>query len=119
MSEAKEMALTVFRALEDKKGQEIQVIDISKVSCIADYFVIASGSNGNQVQAMCDNVEEEMAKKGYEPTSREGYQSAQWILLDYKDVVVHVFSQEDRRFYDIERVWRDGKFLSEEELNQI
>lgn len=116
MTDSKDMALTVYRALEDKKGEDIAIIDISTVSCIADYFVIASATNGNQVQAMIDNVEEAMGRKGYECTSREGYQAAQWVLLDYKDVVVHVFSQEDRRFYDIERIWRDGKFLSANDL---
>ena len=116
MNQSKEMAAIVYKALEDKKGQDVTVIDISGVSCLADYFIIANGENRNQVQAMIDNVEEEMAKAGYHYTQREGYQSARWILLDYKDVVVHVFSKEDRRFYDLERIWRDGRFIEKEEL---
>ncbi len=116
MNHSKEMAAIACRALENKKGQDVTVIDISGVSCLADYFIIANGENGNQVQAMIDNVEEEMAKAGYRFTQKEGYQSARWILLDYKDVVVHVFSKEDRRFYDLERIWRDGKFVDIKEL---
>ena len=116
MNQSKEMASVACRALEDKKGEEVTVIDISGVSCLADYFIIANGENSNQVQAMVDNVEEEMAKAGYHPAQIEGYQAARWVLLDYKDVVVHVFSKEDRRLYDLERIWRDGKFISEKEL---
>ncbi len=118
MNQSKEMAAIACRALEDKKGQEVTVIDISGVSCLADYFIIANGENSNQVQAMVDNVEEEMEKAGYHFTQREGYQSAHWILLDYKDIVVHVFSKEDRRFYDLERIWRDGKFVDIKELEE-
>ncbi|MCI9068442.1 MAG: ribosome silencing factor [Lachnospiraceae bacterium] len=116
MNRSKEMAAIVCRALEDKKGQDVTVIDISGVSCLADYFIIANGENSNQVQAMTDNVEEEMEKEGYHFTQKEGYQSARWILLDYRDVVVHVFSREDRRFYDLERVWRDGRIVDIKEL---
>lgn len=116
MEKSKEMAAIACRALEDKKGQDVTVIDISGVSCLADYFIIANGENSNQVQAMVDNVEAEMAKADYHYTQREGYQAARWILLDYRDVVVHVFSKEDRRFYDLERIWRDGKFVDRKEL---
>ncbi|QNM05795.1 ribosome silencing factor [Qiania dongpingensis] len=116
MNQSKKMASIVYNALSDKKGQDVTIIDISEVSCLADYFIIANGENSNQVQAMIDNVEEEMDKAGYQCSQREGYQAAKWILLDYKDVVVHVFSKEDRRFYDLERIWRDGKFITEKEL---
>ncbi|MEI3176679.1 MULTISPECIES: ribosome silencing factor [unclassified Candidatus Paralachnospira] len=118
MSDSKTMAAIACRALEDKKGQEVTVIDISGVSCLADYFIIANGENSNQVQAMVDNVEEELAKAGFHYTQREGYQAAKWILLDYKDIVVHVFSKEDRRFYDLERIWRDGRFVDPKELEE-
>lgn len=118
MSQSKKMAAIACNALEDKKGQEVTLIDIASVSCIADYFIIANGENSNQVQAMADNVEEEMAKAGFHCTQREGYQSAQWILLDYKDIVVHIFSKEDRRFYDLERIWRDGKFIDVKSLEE-
>ena len=109
MADSKDMLKVIIDALQDKKAEDIRVIDISNVSVIADYFVIASGSNTNQIQAMVDNVEEEMFKAGYDDPKVEGYNTASWILLDYKDVIVHVFSEDDRSFYNIERIWRDGK----------
>ena len=109
MADSKEMLKVIIDALQDKKAEDIRVIDISNVSVIADYFVIASGSNTNQIQAMVDNVEEEMFKAGFDDPKVEGYNTASWILLDYKDVIVHVFSEDDRVFYNIERIWRDGK----------
>ena len=108
MADSKEMLKVIIDALQDKKAEDIRVIDISNVSVIADYFVIASGSNTNQIQAMVDNVEEEMFKAGFDDPKVEGYNTASWILLDYNDVIVHVFSEDDRAFYNIERIWRDG-----------
>lgn len=99
----------VYEALCDKKGEHIKVINISDISVIADYFVIASGNNVNQVQALSDNVKEELFKIGIEPKSIEGYNTASWILMDYTDFVVHIFSKDDRMFYDLDRIWRDGK----------
>ena len=113
---AKEMVKTAVAALRDKKGEDIRVIDISGVTVIADYFIIASGSNPNQVQALVDNVEEQMYKAGYDDPRVEGYNTASWVLLDYNDVIVHVFSQDDRLFYDLERIWRDGKEIDVDSL---
>lgn len=113
---AKEMVKTAVAALQDKKGEDIRVIDISGVTVIADYFIIASGSNPNQVQALVDNVEEQMYKAGYDDLRVEGYNTASWVLLDYNDVIVHVFSQDDRLFYDLERIWRDGKEIDVDSL---
>ena len=109
MADSKEMVKVMVAALQDKKAEDIRIIDISNVSVIADYFVIANGNNPNQVQAMVDNVEEQMYKSGFDDPKVEGYNSASWILLDYHDVILHVFSEEDRAFYNIERIWRDGK----------
>ena len=108
------MVRLAIQALEDKKGEDIRIIDIREVSVLADYFIIASGSNANQVQAMTDNVEEVLGKAGYEPKQIEGYRSANWILMDYGDIIVHVFCREDRLFYDLERIWRDGKVVERE-----
>ena len=105
----KEMAKMAIEALEDKKAEDIQVIDISEVSVIADYFIIASGNNRNQVQALIDNVEEQLGRTGVSPKQIEGYDAANWVLMDYQDIIVHVFDKENRLFYDIERIWRDGK----------
>ena len=114
--EAKELTKLAVKALEDKKGEDIRVIDIHGVSVLADYFVIADGSNASQVKAMADNVEEELGKAGHECRQIEGYQTAGWILMDYGDLIIHVFDEENRLFYDLERIWRDGKVLEMEEF---
>ena len=116
MNESKKMALLAVEALEDKKAEDITIIDISEVSVLADYFIIVDGSNRNQVQAMADSAEEALGRAGYDAKQIEGYQSANWILMDYKDIIVHVFSKEDRAFYDLERIWRDGKQITKEDL---
>lgn len=113
---SKEMAKLAILALEDKKAEDIRVIDISQVSVLADYFIIADGNNRNQVQAMIDNVEETLGKAGYTPKQIEGYQNANWVLMDYSDIIVHVFDKENRLFYDLERIWRDGKTISVDEF---
>lgn len=117
MEKSREMLKLALHALEDKKGEDIRVIDIREVSVLADYFIIASGSNTHQVQAMTDNVEEELGKAGYPCRQVEGYQSANWILMDYSDIIVHAFCKEDRLFYDLERIWRDGKVIDPAELD--
>lgn len=109
MNVGKEMARLACAALEDKKADEIKVIGIDKISTLADYFIIASGSNRNQVQAMVGNVDEVLGKAGYTPKQVEGYQNANWILMDYGDLVIHIFDTENRLFYDLERIWRDGE----------
>ena len=111
MNQSKEMAKLAVEALEEKKGEDVKIIDIEGVSVIADYFVLASASNANQTQALVDNVEEKLFKAGYECHQKEGSMSSTWVLMDYGDVIVHVFSKEDRLFYDLERIWRDGKIV--------
>lgn len=114
--QSKEMARLAYQAMEDKKARDIRIIDISEISVLADYFLIASGSNKNQVQAMVDNVQEELHKAGFVPKQVEGYNSANWILLDYGDIIIHVFDEENRLFYDLERIWRDGSVITAEDL---
>ena len=109
LKNSKEMAKLAIAGLEEKKANDIKILDISDVSVLADYFIIASGSNRNQVQAMADEVEERLYKAGYEQKQIEGYQTANWILMDYGDLVVHVFDRQNRLFYDLERIWRDGE----------
>lgn len=111
MNTSKEMVKLAFAALAEKKGEDIQIIDIQGISVLADYFIIANGTNAKQVQAMADQVQETLGKAGYEVKQVEGYQTANWILMDYKDIIVHVFCREDRLFYDLERIWRDGKTI--------
>ena len=115
---SKTMAKLAVQALEDKKGEDIKVIDITGVSVIADYFIIASGTNKNQVQALAYNVEETLGRAGYPSRQIEGFQTANWILMDFGDIIVHVFDSENRLFYDLERIWRDGKMVSAEELSE-
>ena len=116
MSKELEMARLAYKALDEKKGKDIKVIDIHGVSVIADYFVIASGANQNQVQAMVDNVDETLGRAGYEAKSIEGSKNSSWILMDYGDVIVHVFDEENRLFYDLERIWIDGKEIDTSEF---
>lgn len=105
------MVKIAVAALEEKKGEDIKIIDIEGITVIADYFVIASAANINQVHALVDQVEEQLFKAGYECKQKEGNMNSTWVLMDYGDVIIHVFSKEDRLFYDLERIWVDGKLL--------
>lgn len=111
-----EIAKLAITALEDKKAEDIKVIDISEVSVIADYFIIANGTNRSQIQTLSDHVEEILGKAGVKLRQVEGYDSANWVLLDFHDVIIHVFDKENRLFYDLERIWRDGKMIEAAEL---
>lgn len=113
---SKEMTKLAYQALEDKKAEDIRIIDISPVSVLADYFIIANGSNRSQIQALSDNVEESLGRAGVPAKQIEGYDTANWVLLDFGDIIVHVFDKENRLFYDLERIWRDGKPIEKEEL---
>ena len=116
MKEQARMVQVAYNALDEKKGEDIKIIDISGISVIADYFVIANGNNISQVQALVDNVEEKMLKAGFEVKRIEGNKSSTWVLMDFGDVVIHVFDSEDRLFYDLERIWTDGKIVDVETL---
>lgn len=94
----------------------MRILDISDVTTIADYFLIANGNNKNQIQAIIDNVEEALRKEGFSPKQIEGYATANWVLMDYGYIIVHVFDTENRIFYDLERIWRDGKSIEASEL---
>lgn len=109
MKDSKEMMEIAYRALEEKKGEDIKILDISGITVLADYFIIASGSNTSQIQAMIDHVQEELHKEGCDMKRLEGNRNSSWILMDYGDLVVHIFDKEDRLFYDLERIWSDGK----------
>ena len=106
----KELALMAAKALSEKKGREIQVLEISDLTTMADYFVLATGSSNTQINALVDNVEKVLTEQaGEEPLHREGYRGGTWVLLDYGCIAVHVFNAEAREFYGLERLWRDGK----------
>ncbi|MBE5840101.1 MAG: ribosome silencing factor [Butyrivibrio sp.] len=116
LSVSKKMAAMAVDALEDRKGEDVHVIDISEISTLADYFIIASGTNINQVQALADNVQEVLGRQGFMTKDVEGYDAGNWVLLDFGDIIVHVFDSENRLFYDLERIWRDGKLVDVNEL---
>ena len=107
MTQSKKMARIAYDALNEKKGEDIKIIDIAEVSTLGDYFVIA----------LVDNVEEEMHKAGFSLRQREGRASGSWILLDFGDVIIHVFDKESRDFYNIERAWKDGKEITVKDLD--
>lgn len=110
-----ELVKLAVDAMEDKKAEDIRILDISEVSMVADYFLIAGGSNRSQIQAICDNVEEKLGRAGLPAKQIEGYETANWILMDFGDLIVHIFDKENRLLYDLERLWRDGKEVN---LNQ-
>lgn len=116
MDKSAEMVRLAYKALEDKKSEDIKIIEIGNISIIADYFIIANGTNPSQVEAMVGAVTQELGKGGYEAKRIEGVRNSGWVLMDYGDVVIHIFSKEDRLFYDLERIWRDGKSVAVDSL---
>jgi ribosome-associated protein len=109
MLPSREMAEIAVKALDSKKGKEIRLIRIDKITTLAEYFVICTGTSNTQINALCDAVEKELTEKGEEPLHREGYRGGTWVLLDYGCVVVHVFNDEARKFYSLEHLWADGE----------
>lgn len=109
MERSKKMVSIAIKAMEDKKAEDIKIINIGELSSIGDYFIIASGSNINQVHAIVDNIDEQLHKAGFPCKQVEGYDAGNWILMDYGDIIVHVFDRDNRLFYNLERIWRDGK----------
>ncbi len=116
IAESKRMAQIAVEALSAKKAEDIRTIDISEVSSLGDYFIIASGGSRPQLEAMRDEVDEKLSREGFEVKSIEGGEGAKWILMDYGDIVVHIFDRENRLFYDLERIWRDGKEVDIESI---
>jgi len=109
MLPSRELAEIAVKALDSKKGKEIRLIRIDKITTLAEYFVICTGTSNTQINALCDAVEKELTEKGEEPLHREGYRGGTWVLLDYGCIVVHVFNDEARKFYSLEHLWADGE----------
>jgi ribosome-associated protein len=100
-----------LKAVDSKKASDITILDISEIATFANYFLICTGDSSRQIQAIADEVEAKLKESGRRPNHIEGYRNAEWVLLDYIDLVVHIFSKSARNFYDLERLWRDAKKL--------
>lgn len=107
-----ERVLTALHAASDKQALDVVILDLRDIATFTDYFLISSGANERQVQAISDEVVERLKKSGSPAARVEGYRTAEWILMDYGDFVVHVFADKARKFYDLERLWRDGKRIA-------
>lgn len=112
MITAKEVAKLAVKALDVKKGIDLKLLEITDVSTLADYFLICTASSNTHVRTLCDAVEEAMDEAGEPMVGREGHRGGTWVVLDYGCVVVHVFTEETRAFYDLERLWQDGRQVS-------
>jgi len=109
MNNAKEILASICEAIERKKGEKVSILDVRKVSSFTDFFIICQGGNRRQNQAICDEIVEGLkSKEQMSPLHVEGYEHAEWILLDYVDMIVHVFSEDARQFYKLEKLWSDG-----------
>jgi ribosome-associated protein len=105
------------KAIEGKKGEDVVILEMDKSSgAFTDYFVVCSGTNPRQIQAIADDVQKNMAEAGQRPNSVEGYTQAEWVLLDYVDFVLHIFSERARKFYDLERLWKSARKLTPADL---
>jgi ribosome-associated protein len=113
MIDALKIAVT---AADDKKAYDLVVLDISEIASFADYFLLCTGDSSRQMQAIADEVEQQLKVFGVRPSHVEGYQNAEWILMDYIDLVIHIFSRSARAYYDLGRLWRDGKRLDTSQL---
>ena len=111
-----EMTKVIYDAIDDKIGQDISIINIGAVSSLCDYFVIATAGSQRQVKAIADNVEDELTKLGIEPRGKEGYETQTWVLIDYGDVIVHIFNEEQRGFYNLEKLWKDAPYVDVDTL---
>lgn len=109
MMDPKEMALTLAKALDSKKGEDIRVLRTGDLTTLADYFVLCTGSSSTQIKALSDLCEKTMKDLGEPPHHVEGHRGGSWVLLDFSSVVVHLFNDEARKFYDLERLWQDAE----------
>jgi len=115
--QTRQQVARAVKAIEGKKGEDIVILEMDKNSgAFTDYFVVCSGTNPRQIQAIADDVEKQMAEAGQRPNSVEGYSQAEWVLLDYVDFVLHIFSERARKFYDLERLWKSARKLSPADL---
>lgn len=115
MNEVEKKLSIITTACEDKNGIDLKTLNISNLTPMADYFVIVSGNSSTQAQGIANEIEDKMGQAGYEKMSRDGYQGGRWILLDFQDIIVHVFHREEREYYDLERLWTEDREEDREE----
>ena len=109
MNDVSETVGKIVKILDQKKARDILVLNVKGLTTITDNFIIATGGSKSQLQALSDHIEEELIKDGIRPKNREGYNTAEWILLGYDDVIVHIFKEETRSFYNLEHIWKDAE----------
>ena len=115
--DTRQQVARAIKAVENKKGEDVVILELDQASgAFTDYFIVCSGTNPRQIQAIADEVEKELAPAGLRPNSKEGYNQAEWVLLDYVDFVVHIFSERARKFYDLERLWKSAHRLKPADL---
>jgi ribosome-associated protein len=115
--QSRQQVAQAVKAVESKKGEDVAILEMDRASgAFTDYFIVCSGTNPRQVQAISDEVERQLAQAGLRPNSLEGYNQAEWVLLDYVDFVVHVFSERARKFYDLDRLWKSARRLQPADL---
>ncbi len=108
------MVNTIVKVLDDKLAKDIEVLNVSQLTTMADYFILATGGSDRQVQALCDHVEQNLAKEGIFPVNKEGYRTGEWVLLGFDDAIVHIFQSETREFYGLEHIWKDAEIVDVE-----
>jgi len=117
--QTKQQVAQAVKAVQNKKGEDVAILEMDRAAgAFTDYFVVCSGTNPRQIQAISDEVERQLEEAGVRPNSLEGYNQAEWVLLDYVDFVVHVFSERARRFYDLERLWKSARRLKPSDLRK-
>lgn len=110
---------TIVKVLDEKLAKDIEVLYVGNLTTMADYFVLATGGSDRQVQALCDHVEQKLAKEGAFPVNKEGYRSGEWVLLGYDDAIVHIFQSETREFYGLEHIWKDAETVDVDAIIQV
>jgi ribosome-associated protein len=119
-TDLKQQVSAAIAACQDKKAEEIAILELDQESgAFTDYFVVCSGSNARQIQSIADAVEDRLEAAGHRPVNKEGYKQAEWVLLDYLNFVVHIFTEKARKYYDLERLWKTAKRLDPAELKVV
>ena len=116
--ESLQLATAIAKVLDKKKASDVKVLKVRDLTVLADYFVIATGTSSTHVKSLAEEVEFQLGEQEVKPLRTEGYDSKNWILLDYRDVVIHIFDEENRLFYDLERIWRDGVLVDREAFDK-